>query len=115
MKGFGELWNAYQKTFRRAGNDPAVGRKLVALLHDAGAAPTRATWIFFGACRGESTFEVFIDNLAGVVAGAREQILEGRFFAKDRFDTTMGELRTWRSRPDATLWYAVSWAEGKAL
>src|SRR5712691_9698407 len=39
--GFSDLWNAYVRTYDRIGNDPFVGRRLVSLLHDAGAQPRR--------------------------------------------------------------------------
>ena len=34
--GFSLVWNAYQRTYDRHGNDPIVGRRLVQLLHQAG-------------------------------------------------------------------------------
>ena len=35
------MWRAYIESYVRLGNDPHVGRKLVALLHGAGASPRR--------------------------------------------------------------------------
>src|SRR5207245_5716937 len=34
--GINDLWNAYIRTYDRIGTDQHVGRRLVALLHDAG-------------------------------------------------------------------------------
>jgi SAM-dependent methyltransferase len=50
--GVVELWNAYIRTYDRIGNDPFVGRRLVQLLHQAGARPVRNSWIWFGGCAG---------------------------------------------------------------
>jgi ubiquinone/menaquinone biosynthesis C-methylase UbiE len=47
--GFGPLWQAYIRTYDRLGNDPYVGRRLIELLHKAGAPPARSNWLFFGA------------------------------------------------------------------
>jgi SAM-dependent methyltransferase len=45
--GLAPVWQAYQRSYHRHGNDPIVGRRLVQLLHQAGAQPRRNTWIFF--------------------------------------------------------------------
>jgi len=50
------LWGAYMRAFDRIGNDPYVGRRLVELLHAAGARPSRSHFLFFGACAGEPAF-----------------------------------------------------------
>src|SRR3984893_16742450 len=40
--GFTALWRAFQRSYDRLGCDPYVGRRLVSLLHEAGAAPVRS-------------------------------------------------------------------------
>ena len=50
------LWQAYIRSYDRLGNDPYVGRRLVSLLHEAGAVPTRNNWVFFGGCAGNPVF-----------------------------------------------------------
>ena len=37
--GLTDVWRAYQRSYDRHGNDPIVGRRLVQLLHQAGAQP----------------------------------------------------------------------------
>jgi ubiquinone/menaquinone biosynthesis C-methylase UbiE len=110
--GFTELWNAYMQTYTELGNDPIVGRKLVSLLHDAGANPVRNTWIFFGSCSGNELFDVYVNNLVGVIAGAKETVVQHRLFDEKGFDQVISAFDGWRERPDAALWYAVAWAEG---
>jgi SAM-dependent methyltransferase len=110
--GFHALWAAYVRSFDRLGNDPFVGRRLVALLHDAGAAPVRNTWIFFGACSGSPAFEGFVENLVEVVAGARDVVLAQALLDAGTFDGALAAVRAWGRRPDAAIWYAVAWAEG---
>jgi SAM-dependent methyltransferase len=111
--GFARLWRAYIETYERLGNDANVGRRLVALLHDAGAAPVRNTWVFFGSCAGERHFAGYVENLVGVVAGAREQVVGAGLPGADEFDGAIDNLREWGRRTDAAIWYAMAWAEGR--
>lgn len=103
-RGFADLWRAYMRAFERAGNDPIVGRRLVTLLHDAGTEPLRSTWIYFGACAGDPQFAAFVENMTGVIAGA---------LAGVEHRPAMAALREWSALPDAVLWYAVCYAEGR--
>ncbi len=110
--GFNELWEAYIRSYDRLGNDPYVGRRLVQLLHDAGMQNIRNTFIFFGDCAGNDTFETFADNLIGVIVGAKEVIIKHQLLDKDYFESAITALHQWKKRPDAALWYAMNWAEG---
>lgn len=104
------LWRAYLETYTRAGNDPFVGRRLVELLAAAGAKPRRNDWIFFGSCAGAPDFAPVIDNLAGILRGARAAIAQG--LSERELDLGLEELEQWRRRDDAALWFALCWAEG---
>jgi len=110
--GVEAVWRAYIETYPRAGNDPYVGRKLVALLHEAGAQPTRSTLIWFGGSAGMSIFPGLIENMAGVLEGARDSILAGERIDGKGFSAAMDSLRRWGKRPDAAVWFAMAWAEG---
>lgn len=110
--GIRELWGAYLRAFERNGNDPAVGRKLVSLLHDAGAGPVRATWIFFGGCSGMPEHPMLVDNLIGLCLGMRDPILATGLITGPAMDAAIDALRAWARRPDAALWFAMAWAEG---
>jgi SAM-dependent methyltransferase len=110
--GFGPLWQAYMRTFDRLGNDPYIGRRLVALLHEAGAAPRRNTLIFFGSCSGQANFDFLVSNLAEILNGARQTMLREVLIDLNGFDQALAALRTWGHRADAAIWYAMSWADG---
>lgn len=110
--GLRALWHAYERTYDRLGCDPYIGRRLPALLHEAGAKPVRCTQIFFGACAGEERFAGLVENLIGVIDSAREAIVSGGLLPRDEFGRAIDELRRWAARPDAALWYAIFWAEG---
>ncbi|HEY8548953.1 MAG TPA: methyltransferase domain-containing protein [Vicinamibacterales bacterium] len=112
--GFTALWDAYMRTYDRHGNDPLVGRRLVQLLHQAGAQPRRNTWIFFGSCAGASDFPDFVANLHGVLAGALEAILETGL-PRELALGALEALIAWQQRPDAAIWFAMAYAEGHRL
>lgn len=110
--GFMTVWGAYVRTYDRAGNDPYVGRRLVQLLHAAGASPVRNTQIFFGSCSGQRSFTAFVENVAGILEGAREAILSVGALDPVYFEDAVAALRGWGERPDGALWFGMSWAEG---
>ena len=105
------LWRAYIETYARAGNDPYVGRRLVELLARAGARPVRNDWLFFGSCAGAADFGLVLDNLAGILRGARAAIARG--LSEGQLEAGLAELERWRARDDAALWFALCWAEGR--
>ncbi|MDH3215452.1 MAG: methyltransferase domain-containing protein [Candidatus Krumholzibacteria bacterium] len=112
-EGVYNVWRAYIESYKKLGNDPYVGRRLVSLLHAAGAEPTRNSWNFFGSCAGNETFRGFVENFAGVVKGARDTILASATLESSAFDSAMKAFDDWGRRPDAALWYCTFWAEGR--
>lgn len=110
--GFMPLWQAYIRTYDRLGNDPFVGRRLVSLLHTAGALPVRNTWIFFGSCSGSPAFPGVVENMTRILIGAREAILSTARLDQKWFDQGIAALKKWSGLPDAALWFAMCWAEG---
>ncbi|MBM3739017.1 MAG: methyltransferase domain-containing protein [Acidobacteria bacterium] len=110
--GFAPLWIAYMRCFDRLGCDPWIGRRLVTLLHQAGAKPSRTTWIQFGSCAGDRAFPAYAGNMIGVIVGAREETIRQGLITGQAFDLAVAELRSWALLPDAALWYGMSWAEG---
>jgi SAM-dependent methyltransferase len=109
--GLRAVWEAYQRSYDRAGNDPVIGRRLPALLHAAGATPRRATWIFFGACHGEPTFAAFIDNLAVILEQSASAITATGIVDAAAVTAAAAEVRALTGHPGAALWYAMCWTE----
>jgi ubiquinone/menaquinone biosynthesis C-methylase UbiE len=110
--GFWNIWHSYMRSYDRLGNDPYIGRRLVSLLHQAGASPKRNTWIFFGSCVGNPTFDLLVDNIIEVLIGAREAILSTGKLELKEFQACMNALQTWRQGPDPAIWFSICWAEG---
>ena len=111
--GFRRLWRAYIRAFAANGTDPFIGRKLPALLLAAGAMPTRCTWLFFGSCSPAPQFPGFHENLLGVILGARRPILKTGMLSPAELTKALAALRGWAGVPGASIWYSVSWAEGR--
>ena len=111
-EGVMRVWRAYIRSYARAGNDPAVGRRLVALLHAAGAVPRRAEWIFFGGCSGEPRFTLLVENMARILEGAAGAIAAGGSVSAAEVRAAVARLRAWGRRPDAGFWFALAWVEG---
>lgn len=110
--GFGALWEAYIRVIHLNRNDPFVGRRLVTLLHLAGARPRRSGAIHFGGCAGSIELATMVDNVIGLFEGVREALLEGSLLARLDYESALSAFRTWGKRCDAALWYAVPCAEG---
>jgi ubiquinone/menaquinone biosynthesis C-methylase UbiE len=111
---FAAVWRAYCQSYRTAGNDPYVGRRLPELLHAAGASPRRCTWIFFGACAGDPAFPLLVENLATILAQAAAPLAKEGVTPGDLARAT-SEVRALSGRPGAALWYGMSYAEGVKL
>lgn len=110
--GFDAVWRAYMQTYSSAGNDPIIGRRLVELLHAAGAKPIRNSWVFFGACAGEAVWPLIVENCASILEGAREAILRQPGMSEGLMNEAASALRQWKQRPDSAFWYAIAYAEG---
>jgi SAM-dependent methyltransferase len=113
VPAFERAWRAYAALYTRVGNDPIVGRRLVELLVAAGARPTRNTFVFFGGCAGQEVFPDVVANMAGVVEGARQGLLEAGLLTAAELEAGLDAVRAWGEREDAALWYGLCWAEGR--
>ena len=113
--GFDTLFRGLIRSYDRLGCDPFVGRRLVALLHEAGARPVKNRWLWFGACAGEEggMLGALADNVRDILLGAGEAIRAAGGIDKTTFDAGVAALGPWSGRPDAAAWYAMAWAEGR--
>jgi len=112
-EGFTETWEAYIESYRRAGNDPHVGKRLIELLRAAEAEPRRNACIWFGCAAGDPLFETWVANLLGVLRGARDSILATGRMHESTFNATLETVREWGRRDDAASWYFTALAEGR--
>lgn len=110
--GMRELWESYCRLYERLGKDPWIGTRLVKLLADAGARPLSLGWIPYGGCAGDPSFAGLVENLARVMEGVRELLLQdpSGAWTRPRLDDVLRAFRDWGRRPDAALWYPLPWA-----
>jgi len=107
------VWRAYLSTYERLRLDANIGRRLVEFLHRAGANPVRNDELFFGSCAGDPDFGGFVNNVAGILIGARADLLATGQVSETEVDRGVAALHEWSKRPDAAFWYTASWAEGR--
>ncbi len=112
IPAFETAWSAYMRAYDAVGNDPLIGRKLPALLVEAGAQPRASDWPFFGACQGAPTFAIIVSNCRHVLAGARASVLAHGGLTKREFDAALAAYDRWSVVPGAAIWYCTFWAEG---
>ncbi|MEM7170460.1 MAG: methyltransferase domain-containing protein [Pseudomonadota bacterium] len=110
--GFHALWQAYVASFERLGNDPFVGRRLVALLQGGGLTSLRNSCVFFGGCAGNERFQATADNLIAALEGAKGTIMSEGLLDEDSFLAGINGLQQWKANPAAALWYSACCAEG---
>lgn len=108
------LWDLYCKVYEAMGNDPFIGRNLVSLLHRSGFSNFKIDFILFGAAASEPDFMHYANNLIGILAGAKKQIMQIGNLPDPEFERLLDEIRKWAQKPDATLWYAANWVEASA-
>lgn len=113
LPAFEAVWRAYIESYRVAGCDPFVGRRLPAMLAAAGAAPAVTDWPFFGACRGGPTFDTIVDNCIAIIQGAQGAIVKAGGADAAAVDAALDALDRWRDSPGASFWYGTFWAEAK--
>lgn len=109
---FDDAWRAYVRAYAAIGNDPYIGRKLPALLVEAGAVPRASDWPFFGACQGSANFPVIVSNCRAVMSGARAAVVTHGGLSEEAFDAAMRAYDRWSCHPGAAIWYCTFWAEG---
>ena len=110
--GLSALWESYILVAARNQNDPYVGRRLPALLHKAGARPTRISGIFYGGVGQTVALRSTVENIVGLFDGVVEPLLLVSSMSRADYDNAIAEFRTWAERADVALWYTFHWAEG---
>jgi hypothetical protein len=90
-----------------------VGRRLAALLREAGGRDIRVASVFYGATHGGALFDLVVDNLIEVMTGAAEALDRSGRLPRADMDAAVEALDAWRRDPDATVWYSLPLAEAR--
>lgn len=83
------------------------------MLYTAGAEPVRNDMLFFGNCAGNPAFDALVANFVGLVEGAPDEILAASSLAAEDLERGLADTKRWSRLPDAAMWYATCWAEGR--
>ncbi|MBI5852374.1 MAG: methyltransferase domain-containing protein [Planctomycetes bacterium] len=110
---FDSVWGAYLAAFDAAGNDSIAGRRLVALLHEAGAVDLRARVLSFAVASGEPAFRAAIARLRAILSEWRVPIFATRLVDAGELDSALTGLDAFAESPGAAIWYALCHAEGR--
>ena len=110
--GLRTVWEGYCRAYDQAGNDPYVGRRLPALLEEAGASPRRATLVPFGTCAGDPDFPAFVENLAFILEEAAEAVALTGLVTVEEVREAARQVRAVTRRKGAVIWYAMPLALG---
>jgi len=111
--GYEALRRGYVRWCEAQGFDPFVGRRLVSLLHRAGAVPKRSASLSVSSCAGSPAFRPLLRIVTDSFSGAGKSMVESGAVTKAEFEAGMGALRAWDADPAAALWYTTCWAEGR--
>jgi SAM-dependent methyltransferase len=114
-QGFRELWKSYVRLFHQLNKDPYIGRRLVALLREAGGAPLRNMAVFCGGCAGSPTWAAAFQGLVGTLELARDPLLRAGLLNRSKLEASLASLRRWGRRSDASIWYCLMWAEAEVV
>jgi SAM-dependent methyltransferase len=111
--GFDLIWNAYLQSYFKLGNDPYIGRRLVSLIHEAGASPMRNASLSISSCSGSPSFPPLLNIVKALLRGARKTMVAEGLLLEREYESAVTSIEAWGRRPDAALWYVTCWAEGK--
>jgi hypothetical protein len=106
------LWKAYCKSYEVLGNDPWVGRKLVSFLNNADISRISQDTLFFGSWRGDQRFQMYVDNIAGILDGAKPVLERHNLSSVQDTEQALATFAAWSKQDDAAIWYPLNIAIG---
>ncbi|MDX1944575.1 MAG: methyltransferase domain-containing protein [Pirellulaceae bacterium] len=102
---FAAIWQKFAALQTRLGGDALIGKKLFALLRQAGFAEIRLSLASETHAAGEAGFAAWVENLIGNVASGRAALVLHGLASEAEIDGAMAELRAFRSLPDAAAYF----------
>ena len=110
---FAALHRSFLNWCEGQGYDPSVGRRLVDLLHRAGAVPKRSASLTVSSCAGSPSFRPLMHIVIDCFENSKNALQAMGAMSAPEFDASMQGLRNWSDHPAAALWYMTCWAEGR--
>jgi len=112
-EGYEPLRRSYVGWCESQGFNPFIGRRLVDLLHDAGAAPKRSASLSVSSGACSTSFRPLLHIVVESFRSAGKSMMQSGAIDPDQFEVGMRGLRSWNDYPAAALWYTTCWAEGR--
>jgi SAM-dependent methyltransferase len=99
---FAEVWAGFMELQRRLGGDPCVGTSLYRILRHAGFRDVELSLAPEVHWHGSAGFNVWIENLAGNLRGAAEQLVRERLVPRSSIEAALRDLSALRNDPEAS-------------
>ena len=110
---FNKVWKEFAGLQARLGGDAEIGKKLFFILKESGFCSIElsiAPEIHF---HGMPTFEPWIENLEGNIAGAREMLIQSGRVAEESIDIAISELCDLKVNPFGSAYFYWNRASAK--
>jgi SAM-dependent methyltransferase len=111
--GYEPLRRSYVGWCASQGFNPFIGRRLVDVLHGAGASPKRSASLSVSSCAGSPSFRPLLHIVVESFQSAGKPMMQSGAIDLEQFEAGMRGLRSWNDHPAAALWYTTCWAEGR--
>ena len=102
---FVAIWRKFAELQTRLGGDALIGKKLFALLQQAGFANIRLSLAPEVHAAGEPGFVLWIENLIGNVQSGQESLLAYGLATAAEIETAIAELQAFEQLPDAAAYF----------
>jgi SAM-dependent methyltransferase len=112
LPAFQRVWGRFLELQRRLGGDGEIGRRLHALLRQAGFREIALDQQPEVHWAGQPTFRAWLDNAIGNVESGRAALVERGLGAREEIDAAVRELEAFKRDPDAAWWFA--WNRARA-
>ena len=102
---FDRVWRKFAALQERLGGDGVIGKKLFGLLKQAGFAEVRLSIAPEVHHAGQASFDAWIVNLIGNVAGAADSLVEADLSSRAEIQEALDELNGFRKRDDGSAFF----------
>lgn len=110
---FDSVWRKFVALQERLGGDALIGKKLFALMKQAGFRDITLSLAPEVHQAGQEGFRVWIENLIGNVAGAADRLMEFGFASRLEIEEALSGLRRFGDRGDASAIFYWNRAVGR--
>ncbi len=104
-KSFEKAWQKFVKLQEQMGGDALIGKKLYSYLLTTGFKKIKCSIAPQVHYAGEGAFTDWIENIAGNLRGAHQQLIDARLLTNWQFNNAMDELENFKTNPLASSYF----------